>query len=158
MTLGENIRHLRAERGWTLEQLSERAGVEVGTLSALETRKSTRSKYAAKIAVALGVPLERLLAEGNDRQAIGAQSPPPPAYLPQLLTDINDLLPEQIEAHLRAISLDASENRQKWEALQKKFGLPATMPDGEVGKHILPRLAQRESLAPKTRAKRRARK
>jgi transcriptional regulator with XRE-family HTH domain len=36
MPLGDNIRHLRRERGWTQAQLSERAGVKVNQISKLE--------------------------------------------------------------------------------------------------------------------------
>jgi transcriptional regulator with XRE-family HTH domain len=43
MALGKNIRALRGRLDWTLEKLSERSGVEVGTISALENRDSKRS-------------------------------------------------------------------------------------------------------------------
>jgi transcriptional regulator with XRE-family HTH domain len=36
MPLGDKIRHLRRERGWTQAQLSERAGVKVNQISKLE--------------------------------------------------------------------------------------------------------------------------
>jgi len=56
MAIGKNIRYHREERlKWTLEQLSERSGVDVGTISALEVRDSSRSKFFSKIAEALGM-------------------------------------------------------------------------------------------------------
>lgn len=61
MALGKNIRMLRELRGYTLERLSELSGVDVGTISALEVRDSTRSKYAPAIARALNVSLEQLM-------------------------------------------------------------------------------------------------
>jgi transcriptional regulator with XRE-family HTH domain len=61
MALGSHIRHHRTARGWTLEQLSEKSGVDVGTIGALEIRNSQRSKYAAQLARALGLSLEQLL-------------------------------------------------------------------------------------------------
>jgi SOS-response transcriptional repressor LexA len=61
MTLGERIRQRREALGLTLEQLSERCGVDVGTISALENRKSKRSEYAAQIASGLGLTMEELL-------------------------------------------------------------------------------------------------
>lgn len=61
-SLGELIRDRRLRNGWTLEQLSERSGVDVGTISALETRQSNRSKYALQIAAGFGITLDELLA------------------------------------------------------------------------------------------------
>lgn len=61
MSLGSQIRHYREQLGLTLEQLSERSDVDVGTISALEVRDSERSKYAAAIAKGLGVDLDVLL-------------------------------------------------------------------------------------------------
>jgi len=63
MALGKRIRYLRDRLGWTLEQLAERSGVDVGTISALEVRDSTRSKYARQIAAGLGVSLDELFSE-----------------------------------------------------------------------------------------------
>ena len=51
----------RLALGWTLEQLSERSGVDVGTISALEVRDSKRSIKAPALAKALGISLEDLL-------------------------------------------------------------------------------------------------
>ena len=61
MALGDNIKTLREARHWTLQQLADASGVEVGTIHALEARGSTRSKYAAALAAALDVPLETLV-------------------------------------------------------------------------------------------------
>jgi transcriptional regulator with XRE-family HTH domain len=60
MALGQKIKVLRKTLGWTLEDLSTRSGVDVGTISALEVRDSTRSKYAVKLAAALGTSLEAI--------------------------------------------------------------------------------------------------
>ncbi|MDI3489593.1 MAG: hypothetical protein PWP11_870 [Thauera sp.] len=46
--------------GWTLEQLSERASVDVGTINALENRDSKRSMYASNLARAFGLTTEAL--------------------------------------------------------------------------------------------------
>lgn len=66
MALGSRIRYYREKAGLTLEGLSERAGVDVGTISALENRDSSRSKYATAIAQGLGMTLEMLENEGQD--------------------------------------------------------------------------------------------
>lgn len=66
MPLGARIRHYRIKRGWTLEQLSERSRVDVGTISALEKRDSRRSEFAASLAGALDLTVEELLDEQHD--------------------------------------------------------------------------------------------
>lgn len=63
MSLGKNIKILRERHGLTLEQLSEKSGVDVGTISALEVRGSSRSKYAMPLAAALGVTLDALMTD-----------------------------------------------------------------------------------------------
>lgn len=64
MALGKKIRALREDKGWTLEQLSDASGVEVGTISALEIRDSQRTKFAGALAAALGVTLDELAGDG----------------------------------------------------------------------------------------------
>lgn len=66
MALGTRIRYYREKAGLTLEQLSERSGVEIGTISALENRDSSRSKFATPIAKGLGMSVEMLEDESRD--------------------------------------------------------------------------------------------
>ena len=66
MPLGKQIRRYRTARGLTLDALAEAAGVEVGTISALENRDSRRSMYAAPIAKVLGLTVEQLLDDTRD--------------------------------------------------------------------------------------------
>lgn len=66
MATGKQIKHYREKLKLTLEELSSRCGVEVGTISALEVRDSSRSKYFGQIAKALGLTLEQLSDEGVD--------------------------------------------------------------------------------------------
>lgn len=63
MNLGEKIKHYREGLGWTLEHLSDLSGVEKGTISALEVRKSKRSEFAGKLAAAFGLSINQLLSE-----------------------------------------------------------------------------------------------
>lgn len=70
MALGAQIKFHRDRLGLTLEQLSDRSGVEVGTISALENRDSSRSQFASAIARGLGMSVEEL-------EGAGAGSPPP---------------------------------------------------------------------------------
>ena len=79
MALGKQIKKYREQLGWTLEVLSEKSGVEVGTISAMENRDSQRSKYAQALAKALGLTLDELLDESitcTSRQAGGHQTEP----------------------------------------------------------------------------------
>lgn len=73
MATGKQIRHYRLKLGWTLDQLTEASGVEVGTISALEQRDSSRSKFFKDIAKAYGLTLEQLDDELTDH------SPMPPS-------------------------------------------------------------------------------
>jgi transcriptional regulator with XRE-family HTH domain len=66
MSTGAQIRKYRTMLGWTLKQLSERSGVDVGTISALELRSSSRSKYLGLIASALGLSIEQLQDANQD--------------------------------------------------------------------------------------------
>lgn len=66
VSLGSQIRHYREGLGLTLEALSERSDVEVGTINALENRGSNRSQFASQLANALGLSLEELLDESVD--------------------------------------------------------------------------------------------
>lgn len=80
MALGKNIKRMRAQLGWTLEQLSERSGVEVGTISALEVRDSKRSQFGTAIAKAFGVSIESL----ESGTLLTPDMPPPDAVRPEV--------------------------------------------------------------------------
>lgn len=60
MGLGSKIKSLREARGWSQQHLGELAGVEQPTLSAIETRDSSRSVYLVPLARALGLSMEQL--------------------------------------------------------------------------------------------------
>ncbi len=62
MALGSFVRQFRERRGWTLDHLSELSGVQTGTISALEMRKSLRSQYVDQLARAFGVDASQLIA------------------------------------------------------------------------------------------------
>lgn len=72
MATGENIKKLRLLCGLTLEQLSELSGVEVGTISALEVRDSSRSKFFPNIAKAFGITSDELASEISTDQIVWA--------------------------------------------------------------------------------------
>lgn len=60
MATGKRIRYYREKLKWTLEDVSSRSGVDVGTISALEIRDSERSKYFETIARTFGLTVEQL--------------------------------------------------------------------------------------------------
>lgn len=114
MALGQRIKTLRKHLQLTLEQLSERSGVDLGTIAALENRDSSRSKYAPQIAVALGVSLDDLL---SDKEAeVIRRRPVPDSVWPFQHIDIARVLAlpsearDEVEADL-LYSLDKAERR-----------------------------------------------
>ncbi len=66
MSTGNRVKHYRKALNWTLERLSDKSGVEIGTLSAIERRKSQRSKFFPQIAKAFGLTVEQLLDADRD--------------------------------------------------------------------------------------------
>lgn len=59
--LGNNIRTLRKESGWTQEKLAEKADISVPFMTQIELgRKSASLEVIQKISKALGVSYERL--------------------------------------------------------------------------------------------------
>lgn len=110
MALGSCIRKQRERLGWTLENLSERCGVDVGTISALEVRNSKRSQYAQAIAQALGMSMEQLLDTG------GEVSPPVQHAVSEidqaLLADLAVLLPEDADVWRAKIRAAATKVRR----------------------------------------------
>jgi transcriptional regulator with XRE-family HTH domain len=64
MATGQRIKHYRLKAGWTLADLSQASGVDVGTISALEIRDSKRSQFFSAIAQAFGLTVEQL---GDDK-------------------------------------------------------------------------------------------
>jgi DNA-binding XRE family transcriptional regulator len=61
--VGDKVRGLRKERGWLQQDLADRAGVSMQTVSNLETgRHVPEMATLAKIAAALKVPLAELFA------------------------------------------------------------------------------------------------
>ncbi|WP_147635199.1 helix-turn-helix domain-containing protein [Treponema pectinovorum] len=59
--LGMNIRQLRKNYGWTQEFLAEKSNISVPFMTQIELgRKSASLEVIEKIALALGVPYERL--------------------------------------------------------------------------------------------------
>lgn len=113
MALGKQIKRYRELLGWTLESLSEKSCVDVGTISAMENRDSQRSKYAAPLAKALGLTLEQLLDEstthapsfGPGNRAMSEVAPqaglPKPSTMAEALQTIEQLI-QQLQGEVAA--------------------------------------------------------
>ncbi len=73
--LARTIAALRAERGWSLDNLAGRSGVSKGVLVALEQGRSNPSLGTlARVGDAFGVPVTRLL-EGTDESTVRVSGP-----------------------------------------------------------------------------------
>ena len=65
--IGQNIRALRLERGWSLTDAARRAGLSKATLSKIETaRVSSPISTLLTVAAALEVPLSSFFVEGQE--------------------------------------------------------------------------------------------
>jgi len=80
-TLGQIIRDLRARKGWTLKEMSERSGIPVSTLSKVEhDRLSLTYDKLLQLSQKLKIRMSELFAEGDSaeegvtaRRSIGRQ-------------------------------------------------------------------------------------
>lgn len=82
-TVGDRIREVREDLGWTLETLAEKAGVSKGFLSDVETNKrDISSEYLLKVANAMDASLDYLL-RGTDPASSGRK----PVEIPPELSE-----------------------------------------------------------------------
>ncbi|MCZ2341474.1 MAG: helix-turn-helix domain-containing protein [Bacteroidales bacterium] len=65
---GDRLRQLRQEAGWTLAELAERAGVNLGTIHRIESghRPNPTWETVVALSAALGVPTDAFLAVGEE--------------------------------------------------------------------------------------------
>ena len=78
-TLGERLKAAREQRRLDQVELAYRSGVSQATISALEKRRSVRSKYTGQLAKALGVSYEWLasgVGESKARPHLAEQAAP----------------------------------------------------------------------------------
>lgn len=69
MSLGLQLEKYRTGAGLTFAELADLSGVEIGTINALEKRKSKRSEHGPALARALGLSIEQLLDTDTDYSA-----------------------------------------------------------------------------------------
>lgn len=81
--LARELRRLRAEKGFTMRALAQRAGVSTKTITQIETgRQNPSALTIAKLARGLGVPSSGLLEVGDADASPKAPAPPSPADSP----------------------------------------------------------------------------
>jgi transcriptional regulator with XRE-family HTH domain len=115
-SLALKLRVLRAERGWTLNQAAERAGVQPETISDAEHGK--RRPYTptlTKIAKGYGVPVEELLGEA--------------VPLAEASQETGRLEEERLEA-------DSPKDRQHWETVLASVRRRQSEVEAKVGELV----------------------
>jgi transcriptional regulator with XRE-family HTH domain len=91
MATGKQIRHYRDKLKWKLWQLAEASEVDIGTISALESRDSSKSQFFPQIAKAFGLTVEELADTSADH------TPNPPGKSNPTLTVMEK------EAHYKVV-------------------------------------------------------
>lgn len=73
--IGKRVQQLRKEKGLSLTELAERAGVAKSYISSLERdiQKNPSIQFLEKIAAVLKVPVERLIDEQNESDQDGQE-------------------------------------------------------------------------------------
>src|SRR6266481_1184588 len=77
MSLKDNLIRLRTARGLSQQELAKMIGVRQNTIAAIETGATTRTKYLADIARALGVSVDELDPPPGTGGGRGQLAPPP---------------------------------------------------------------------------------
>ena len=76
MALGERIRQLRAERGWSQDELAAQVGSDARGISRYETGRITPSLDAVlRIAETFNVSLDYLAVDGSPRRPFRVEDP-----------------------------------------------------------------------------------
>nr|WP_278678625.1 helix-turn-helix transcriptional regulator [Clostridium paraputrificum] len=101
--LGENIKKIRLERNFTIQQLSELANVGKATISQIENgnRRSLRSETVEKIAYALNVTTDDLFSSKTDKE-----------YIVSDLLETVDFILQDDEIAIDNIALNQNEKAQ----------------------------------------------
>jgi transcriptional regulator with XRE-family HTH domain len=133
-TVGERIREVREELGWTLERLAEKTRISRGFLSDVETNKTDiSSEYLLRVADAMRASLDYLL-RGEDTSARSKK----PVEIPRELSEAAQQLKlsyvqtlELLEAHQSVIArrsnrslkrFDVEDWKQLYKAIKRVYG------------------------------------
>lgn len=77
MALGKNLRALREYKQWELQDVEKASGVKVGTISAIEVRDSSHSRFTQQLAKAFGLTVEQLLSDEYVARLLGKEQEQP---------------------------------------------------------------------------------
>jgi transcriptional regulator with XRE-family HTH domain len=110
MPLGEKIRQLRSERGWSQSELAARLGGDPGQISRYETGKISPSiDVVVKLAEAFDVSADYLLIDGTARRPLHA-----PVDLPgERLNQIDQLTSDDQSALIHILDHMLANNRAR---------------------------------------------
>lgn len=132
-TVGDRMREVREELGWTLDHLAEKAKISKGFLSEVERNKrDISSEYLLRIADAMGASLDYLL------RGAEAQKAQKPVEIPPALSEAAQQLKlsyaetlELIEAHHSVVARRSNASikqfavddwKKLYEAIKKVYG------------------------------------
>jgi len=88
VTIGDKIRKLRQQKGWTQKDLGTRAGIEGKNVSSYETgHLKPSARTIQRFAEALGVSAEDLLSDSSNEPALAVEDPD----LLQLFREVSQL-------------------------------------------------------------------
>jgi transcriptional regulator with XRE-family HTH domain len=99
MTVGENLRRIRRERGFKQTELAEAAGTWQQTISEIERGGDSRTATLEKLAGALGVPVADFFAEDDG----------PPPIPPRPTTPLTDEPSEDFDRRFAATDATSAE-------------------------------------------------
>ena len=110
MPLGEKIRQLRSERGWSQGQLAARLGGDPGQISRYETGKISPSiDVMVKLAEAFDVSADYLLIDGTARRPLHT----PTGLLGERLNQLDQLTPDDHAALIHILNHMLANNRAR---------------------------------------------
>jgi transcriptional regulator with XRE-family HTH domain len=110
MPLGEKIRQLRSERGWSQGELAARLGGDPGQISRYETGKISPSvDVVVKLAEAFDVSADYLLIDGAARRPLRA----PADLLGERLAQLDQLTPDDRAALIHILDHMLANNRAR---------------------------------------------
>lgn len=108
LPLGERLKQLRQERGWSQADLATKVGTDPGQISRYENGKMTPSAEAVvRLAEVLDVTTDYLLIESSPRRALHA----PENVLGDRLNTVSELTDEELGVVLSVIDGLVAKNR-----------------------------------------------